>query len=203
MPKQFHFYKKDIILNHSIKKFEKIKEIKEIYIALNKKYQKKYSPFVKKTKKIKFFNGGNYRSVSAKKGIEKLYQNYTHVLIHDAARPNFTIKLVLKLIKELKKNSCVVPAITSYDTTVFEKNYVDRSKIKFLQTPQAFDLKKIYKYHKKIKIKISQTTQFYFFKINKKSNLLMEKLIIKKLLLLRTSIQKINTMVLVMTYIKW
>ena len=28
-PKQFHFYKKDIILNHSIKKFEKIKEIKE------------------------------------------------------------------------------------------------------------------------------------------------------------------------------
>ena len=52
MPKQFHFYKKDIILNHSIKKFEKIKEIKEIYIALNKKYQKKYSPFVKKTKKI-------------------------------------------------------------------------------------------------------------------------------------------------------
>ena len=41
MPKQFHFYKKDIILNHSIKKFEKIKEIKEIYIALNKKYQKK------------------------------------------------------------------------------------------------------------------------------------------------------------------
>ncbi len=139
IPKQFHFYNKDVILNHSIKKFEKIKEIKEIYIALNNKYRKKYSPFVKKTKKIKFFNGGNYRSESAKKGIEKLYQyqNYTHVLIHDAARPNFTIKLVLKLIKELKKNSCVVPTITSSDTTVYEKNYIDRSKIKFLQTPQA------------------------------------------------------------------
>jgi len=129
-PKQFHFYNKDIILNHSIKKFEKIKEIKGIYIALSNKYQKKYSPFVKKTKKIKFFNGGKYRSESAKKGIKKLYQNYTHVLIHDAARPNFTIKLVLKLIKELKKNSCVVPAITSSDTTVYEKKYVDRSKIK-------------------------------------------------------------------------
>ena len=28
-PKQFHFYKKDIILNHSIKKFEKIKKLRE------------------------------------------------------------------------------------------------------------------------------------------------------------------------------
>ena len=41
IPKQFHFYKKDILINHSIKKFEKIKEIKEIYVALSSKYQKK------------------------------------------------------------------------------------------------------------------------------------------------------------------
>ena len=189
MPKQFHFYKKDIILNHSIKKFEKIKEIKEIYIALNNKYQKKYSPFVKKTKKIKFFNGGNYRSVSAKKGIEKLYQNYTHVLIHDAARPNFTIKLVLKLIKELKKNSCVVPAITSYDTTVFEKNYVDRSKIKFLQTPQAFDLKKIYKYHKKNKNKNISDDSILFFQNKQKIKFINGEIDNKKI----TFIKDINT----------
>ena len=54
-PKQFHFYKKDIILNHSIKKFEKIKEIKEIYIALNNKYQKKNTVrLLKKQKKLNF-----------------------------------------------------------------------------------------------------------------------------------------------------
>ena len=77
-PKQFHFYKKDIILNHSIKKFEKIKEIKEIYIALNNKYQKKYSPFVKKTKKIKFFNGGNI-VVNQQKKVLKNYTKITHM----------------------------------------------------------------------------------------------------------------------------
>ncbi len=168
IPKQFHFHNNDLILNHSIKKLGQIKEIKEIYIALNNKYRKKYSSLIKKTNKIKFFNGGKYRSESVKKGIQKLYQNYTHILIHDAARPNFTIKLVLKLIKELKKNSCVVPVLSNSDTTVYEKNYIDRSKIKFLQTPQAFDLKKIYKYHKKNKIKNISDDSILFFQNKQK-----------------------------------
>ena len=158
---------------------------------------------LKKQKKIKFFSGGEYRSVSAKKGIKKLFQNYTHVLIHDAARPDFTIKLVLKLIKELKKHSCVVPAISSFDTTVFEKKYVDRSKIKFLQTPQAFNLKKIYKYHEINKNKNISDDSILFFKINKKLNLLMEKLKIKKLLLLKILLQKINIMELGTISTKW
>ena len=59
--------------------------------------------------------------MNQQKKVLKIYQNYTHVLIHDAARPNFTIKLVLKLIKELKKNSCVVPVVTSYESTMYEK----------------------------------------------------------------------------------
>ncbi len=163
IPKQFHFYKKDIILNHSIKKFEKIKQIKEIYIAINNKYQKKYSSLIKKTKKIKFFDGGKYRCETVKKGVEKLYRKYTHVLIHDAARPDFTIKLAQKLIKELKKNSCVVPVITCSDTTVLEKNYVNRDKIKLLQTPQAFCLDKIYKFHKKNKNKNITDDSVLFF----------------------------------------
>tara|TARA_Y100001958_G_scaffold82862_1_gene56105 strand:+ start:55 stop:1158 length:1104 start_codon:yes stop_codon:yes gene_type:complete len=166
IPKQFHFYKKDIILNHSIKKFEKIKEIKEIYVALSNKYQKKYSSFIRKSKKIKFFSGGKYRCESVKNGISKLYQNYTHVMIHDAARPNFSLKLTLKLIKELKKNSCVIPAISGSDTTVFNKKYVDRKKIKFLQTPQVFHLDKIYKYHKKNKNKNITDDSTLFFQNN-------------------------------------
>ncbi len=168
IPKQFHFYNKDFIINHSIKKFEKIKEIKEIYVALSSKYQKKYSSFIRKTKKIKFYNGGKYRSESVKNGISKLNQNYTHVLIHDAARPNFSVKLTLKLIKELKTNSCVVPTIYGLDTTVLNKKYVDRRKIKFLQTPQAFNLDKIYNYHKKNKNKNITDDSTLFFQNNQK-----------------------------------
>ena len=45
--------------------------------------------------------------------------------------------------------------------------------------------------------------QFYFFKINKKLNLLMEKLKIKKLLLLKILLQKINIMELGTISTKW
>ena len=147
-PKQFHFYKNDIIINHSIKKLDQFKEIKEIYIAIQPKYQKKYNSIIKKTKKIKFFKGGKYRSTSVKNGINKLIKKYTHVIIHDAARPDVSRSLLRKIIDKLKKNDCVVPAISASDTTVFNNQYLNRGKVKFLQTPQAFNLKKLFTFHK-------------------------------------------------------
>ena len=30
-------------------------------------------------------------------------------MLHDAARPNFTLKLLDKLINELRSNNCVIP----------------------------------------------------------------------------------------------
>ena len=52
IPKQFHFYKKDTLINHSIKKFNEIKEVKQIHIGINNKYQKKYSSIIKKTNRV-------------------------------------------------------------------------------------------------------------------------------------------------------
>ncbi len=147
-PKQFHFYKNDIIINHSIKKLDQFKEIKEIYIAIHPKYQKKYSSIIKKTKKINFFKGGKYRSISVKNGINKLIKKYTHVIIHDAARPDVSTILLGKIIKGLHKNDCIVPAISATDTIIFHNKYLDRDKIKIVQTPQAFNLKKLFNYHK-------------------------------------------------------
>ena len=56
--------------------------------------------------------GGKERSDSsliALKTIKKYKP--TNVLIHDAARPNFSINLLNKLLKELKKNKAVIPVI--------------------------------------------------------------------------------------------
>ena len=78
MPKQFHFYKKDIILNHSIKKFEKIKEIKEIYIALNNKYQKNTVRLLKKQKKLNFLMV-EIIAVNQQKKVLKIYTKITHM----------------------------------------------------------------------------------------------------------------------------
>ena len=57
IPKQFHLYNKDILINHSIKKFTEINEVKQIFVGLNKKYQKKYLPLLKKQKKLFFTMG--------------------------------------------------------------------------------------------------------------------------------------------------
>ena len=37
-------------------------------------------------------------------------------MIHDAARPNFSLKLINKLINALETNHCVIPAIKSADS---------------------------------------------------------------------------------------
>ena len=69
-------------------------------------------------------------------------------MIHDAARPNFSINLLKRLIRELKKNDCVVPTVNSADSTIYKKKYIDRNYLKLAQTPQGFNLNKICKFHK-------------------------------------------------------
>ena len=72
-----------------------------------------------------------------------------NVLIHDAARPDFTIKLLKNLISQLKNNKAVVPVIRSKDTVKYKvKNKLfnlDREKAYFTQTPQAYRFKDLYK----------------------------------------------------------
>ena len=50
----------------------------------------------------------------ALKSIKK--NNFKNVIIHDAARPNFSLKLLKKLMDGLKTNDCVIPAIQTTDS---------------------------------------------------------------------------------------
>ena len=43
-----------------------------------------------------------------------------NILIHDAARPDFTIKLLKQLLNHLKKNIAVIPYINSKDTIKYK-----------------------------------------------------------------------------------
>jgi 2-C-methyl-D-erythritol 4-phosphate cytidylyltransferase/2-C-methyl-D-erythritol 2,4-cyclodiphosphate synthase len=80
--------------------------------------------------------------------------NCEKILIHDAARPNPSKKLINEIISKLKKNDAVVPTIKVNDATkrtkknIIFKN-VQRKSLRFAQTPQGFTFKKIYEKHKK------------------------------------------------------
>ena len=70
-------------------------------------------------------------------------------MIHDAARPNFSKKLLKNLINSLDKNKAVVPALKSKDSIKYNfqnKLYnLQRDNSLLTQTPQAFRFNDLYK----------------------------------------------------------
>ena len=143
--KQFIRYKNKALFEHSVEKALSSKLFKKIILVVNDKKQiKKQLP-----KKVIIIKGGKERSDSsliALKFIKKFKPN--NILIHDAARPNFTIKLLKKLIKSLKKNKASVPVIKSKDSIKYKiKNQLfnlSRENSFLTQTPQAFKFIDLY-----------------------------------------------------------
>ena len=144
-PKQFINYKNKALFEHSIEKALDSKLFKKIILVVKSKKQIK----INLPKNILIINGGKERSDSsllALKFIKKFKPN--NVLIHDAARPNFSIKLLKNLVNSLKKNKAVIPVILSKDSIKYKiKNQLynlDKNNSFLTQTPQAFKFKNLY-----------------------------------------------------------
>ena len=144
-PKQFITYRNKALFEHSLDKAIKSELFKKIILVTNDKKQIK----IKLPKNVLVIKGGKERSDSsliALKFIKKFKP--TNVLIHDAARPNFTIGLLNKLINSLKKNKASIPVISSKDSIKYKvKNQLfnlNRKNSFLTQTPQAFKFKDIY-----------------------------------------------------------
>ena len=139
IPKQYHLYNGKPLIQHSIDKAKLCKKINKIVVVIKKKHKK----FVKslKIKNIKIVLGGKTRAESAFKALHSLKKNsISKVLIHDAARPNFSTKLVNKLFKELRFEKCVVPAVKINDSVKYKSKKkiinLNRENIYLTQTPQ-------------------------------------------------------------------
>ena len=169
-PKPYCFYKGKQLFLHSIEKAQKSKKFKKIILVVNKKHNKFFNK--KELNNIKIIIGGKNRSESSLNALNSIKKNkISKVFIHDAARPNFSIKLILKLFQKLKKNKCVVPVIKTNNSVKFkDKNKIkniDRNKIYLTQTPQAFDYKTLLKLQKKTATKITDDANL-FIEANKK-----------------------------------
>ena len=169
-PKPYYLYKGKPLFLHSIDKAIESKKFKKIVLVINRKHKK----FLKNTKlkNIKIINGGKNRSESSLKALKSIKNNkISKVFIHDAARPNFSIKLILKLLNGLKKYKCVVPVIKTNNSVKFrDKNKLinlDRNKVYLTQTPQAFDYKNLLQLQKKTNTKITDDANL-FIDANKK-----------------------------------
>jgi 2-C-methyl-D-erythritol 4-phosphate cytidylyltransferase/2-C-methyl-D-erythritol 2,4-cyclodiphosphate synthase len=140
----------------TIEKARQFKQIKKITLVYNKKDSKRVK--LLKLKNVKLILGGKNRQQSTLNALKSLIgqKGISKVLIHDAARPNFSLKLFRTIIKNMNSARAVVPKINiqdavkqKFDSSLSE--YIlakNRNNLFLTQTPQAFNLKEIYQLHK-------------------------------------------------------
>ena len=163
-PKQYFNYNGKPLIEHSIDKALKSKLFKKIVLVVSKKHKNYFNKYRKNN--ILIVLGGKERkhsSINALKAIKKF--NPKNALIHDAARPNFSIKLLKNLTNLLKVNKAVVPYVSSNDSLKYKikKNFlnIDRKNIYLTQTPQAFRYKDLYNLSIKEKNKITDEATLF------------------------------------------
>ena len=153
VPKPYITVNNKKLLEHALNSFRDFRAIKKTVIVYNKNHKKhlnKLNP--KNALKI---SGGKTRQESTFEALKKIKKmNCKKVLIHDAARPFPSKKIINGIIKKLRTNHAVVPIIKVNDATkrvekkIIFKN-IKRNSLRLSQTPQAFTFKKIYEKHKK------------------------------------------------------
>ena len=161
--KQFYYYKNKEIIDHSIEKSLNSNLFKKIIVVtnnLNRLKRRKYP------KSVIIIKGGKERSDSSLIALKYLKKfKPKRVLIHDAARPNFSIKLLKKLVYKLKKNKAVIPYTYSKDSIKYKsKNQLfnlNRNKTFLTQTPQAFRFKDLYALSSRQRSKIADEATLF------------------------------------------
>jgi len=152
-PKPYCKVSNKTLLEHSLDAFQNFSKIKKTVVVYNKKHKKYLNKL--NLKKILKIVGGKTRQESTFNALKKIKKmNCKKVLIHDAARPFPSKKIINEIINNLKRNHAVVPIIKISDATKrIKKNIIfkniQRNSLRFSQTPQGFTFTKIYEKHKK------------------------------------------------------
>jgi len=153
VPKPYITVNKKKLLEHALNSFRNFRAIKKTVIVYNKKHKKHLNKL--NLKNILKITGGKTRQESTFGALNKIKKmNCKKVLIHDAARPFPSKKIINEIIKKLRTNHAVIPIIKVNDATkrvkkkIIFKN-IKRNSLRFSQTPQGFTFKKIYEKHKK------------------------------------------------------
>jgi 2-C-methyl-D-erythritol 4-phosphate cytidylyltransferase len=142
--KQFIKIKGKRVIDYSIEIFSKIAE--EIILVLPKGYNDVvWQDFLTA-------EGGPTRRDSVYNGLLKATSEI--VLIHDAARPFITRKVIENVVEGVKKYGAALPVVPVRETlkisiSGFVDKTIDRSKAFLAQTPQGFDRELILKCFKK------------------------------------------------------
>ncbi len=134
-----------------LEKFAAIPKITEFVAVINPAHDVFYAPILSRfharfEKSVTIAFGAESRATSVQAGVKALSETAETVLIHDAARPGFSDRLIDNLITALQSNDAATPAqaVTDsvhYGATGKLTTAASRTGLFTVQTPQAFDLK--------------------------------------------------------------
>ena len=163
------------LIELNVNKAQQFKEIKKIILVYNRKDVKRVKSL--KINNVKLILGGKNRQQSTYNALKYLVKEkgILKVLIHDVARPNFSLKLFNSIIKNMKNARAVIPKIniqdavkqkfeSSKDEYILAKN---RDDLFLTQTPQGFNLKEIYHLHKSNSAKYKDDDISLYMDLNK------------------------------------
>jgi 2-C-methyl-D-erythritol 4-phosphate cytidylyltransferase len=144
--KQFRWVAGKPMLLHSVQTFQEREDVALVVVVLPHEHVGDPPPWLFQcdTERLLLSVGGRERSDSVRNGLEDLPSDLSIVVVHDAARPLVTLKMIDDVISEARKGRGAVPALPVVDTlkrvnearAVIET--IDRANLVRIQTPQAF-----------------------------------------------------------------
>ena len=155
-PKQYiRFHGKELIV-YTLEVFQRNNLVDEIIISAEQPYFTLLNKIAKDynlTKISQLVEGGEERQDSVYNALKAIKADGVDlVAVHDAARPMLSDPILTKAINTAKEKGNALVCLKARDTLLkgdqFVREYVDRSEIYYVQTPQIFrykDLKKAMK----------------------------------------------------------
>lgn len=153
MPKQFRMLRGKPMLRHSYEALAGHPGITQVYVAVGAGQEESARAAICGLPDPHILEGGITRRDSVYRGLQAIqkYGGADRVLIHDAARPFLTAKVIDDLIAALDDAPGAVPALPVVDSLARGHNSltetVDRDALWRIQTPQAFQFDSIFKAH--------------------------------------------------------
>lgn len=150
-PKQFFEINGKTVLEYSVEAFDSNPSIDEVVIVSHKDYIDKVKALVSKNnyKKVAHvLEGGKERYDSSLAAVRKYAAEDVILILHDAARPLVSKRIIDDVISTMKSAKACGVAIASTDTILVCNDGVlssvpDRKTMYRAQTPQAFDIEVI------------------------------------------------------------
>ena len=150
-PKQYLKINEKLVIDYSIDAFQDCDIIDDIIIVVEKEYIDKVKDLYPK---LNIIQGGACRKESSFLVLKACSPLTKNVIIHDAARIFINKSLILNCINTLLNADGATIATLMTDTLArFKNNFItnmeEREKLISIQTPQAFNYKKILLAHEK------------------------------------------------------